>query len=96
MKEVKSHRQRYSRRRFNQIMISDDLRSLLDGLKTFVAIGQREKHHVSYSDVIIYLIKKLLEKELKSNTNSYSFNFPTRKTSLTAETKSFSLNFDQS
>ena len=96
MEEIKSHRQRYSRRRFNQIMISDDLRSLLDGLKEFVAIGQRKKHRISYSDVIIYLIKKLLEKELKSNTKSYSLNFPTRKTSLTTETKSFSFNFDQS
>ena len=96
MEEVKSHRQRYSRRRFNQIMISDDLRSLLDGLKTFVAIGQRKKHRISYSDVIIYLIKKLLEKDLKYNTKSYSFNFPTRKTSFTTETKSFSFNFGHS
>ena len=94
MKEVKSHRQRFSRHRFNQIMISDDLRSLLDGLKKFVAIGRRKEYRVSYSDVIIYLIKKLLEKELKSNTDSYSFNFPTRKTSFITETKSFSFNFD--
>ncbi len=94
MEEVHSHRQRFSRRRFNQIMISDDLRSLLDGLKEFIAIEQRKKYRVSYSDVIIYLIKKFVEKDLKYNIKSYALNFPTRKTSFITETKSFSLNFN--
>ena len=89
----KSHRKRFSRYRFTNIIINNDLKSILDTFKKLVKERENKSYDISYSDVIIYLIKKFVEKDLKYNIKSYSFNFPTKKTSFITETKSFSLNF---
>jgi len=90
----KSHRKRFSRHRFTNIIINNNLKSILDTFKKFLKERENKNYNISYSDVITYLIKKRLEKDLGDNTKSYSFKFPTRKTSFTTETKSFSFIFD--
>ena len=90
----KSHRKRFSRHRFTNIIINNDLKSILDTFKKLVKERENKNYNISYGDVITYLIRKLLEKNLEYNTKSYAINFPTRKTSFTTETKSFSFNFD--
>jgi len=89
----KSHRKRSSRYRFTNIIINNDLKSILDTFKKLVKEKENKNYNISYGDVIIYLIKKFIEKDLKYDIKSYAFNFPTRKTSFTTETKSFSFNF---
>jgi len=90
----KSHRKRFSRHRFTNIIINNDLKLILDTFKKLVKGKENKNYNISYSDVIIYLIKKFLEKDLEYDIKSYAFNFPTRKTSFTTETKSFSFNFE--
>ena len=90
----KSHRKRFSRHSFTNIIINNDLKSILDTFKKLIKEKENKNYNISYSDVIMYLVRKLLEKNLEFNTKSYSFNFPTRKTSFITETKSFSFNFD--
>lgn len=94
MEEIKSHRQRYSRHRFNQIMISDNLRSSLDDLKKLVAIRQHKNHRISFNDVIIFLIKELMKNELKYKIKSYSVNYKIKNvsTKFTIPIKSVSYN----
>ena len=70
------------------------MKSILDTFKKLVKEKENKNYNISYSDVIIYLIKKFVEKDLKYNIKSYALNFPTRKTSFITETKSFSFNFD--
>ena len=90
----KSHRKRFSRHNFTNIIINNDLKSILDTFKKLIKERDNKNYNISYNDVITYLIRKPLEKNLEYNTKSYAINFPTRKTSVITETKSFSFNFD--
>jgi len=92
--EVKSHRKRFSRCRFINIIINNDLKIILDTFKEIVANKENKNYKVSYNDVIIYLIKEFLKKELYFKTKSFSLNFPTQTTSFRTKTKSFSFNFE--
>jgi len=52
----KSHRKRFSRRRFNQIMISNFLKHELNLLKPIVAKKINAAWNLSFCDVLYYLI----------------------------------------
>ena len=94
--EVKSHRQRYSRYRFSNVIINNKLKNILDMLKNLVSKIENKNYEPSYNDVIKFLIKDYLKKDSEYKTKSFSFTTPTRNTSFThiRKTKSTSFTFE--
>jgi len=74
-------------------MVNRKLKSILDNFKLIVFEKEKKKFIPSYNDVIIYLAKQYLKKELNYVTKNFSLNFATRKTSFRTPT-SYSFNFE--
>ena len=89
----KSHRKRYSRKSHTNIMVNRKLKSILDNFKLIIIKKEKKEFIPSYNDVIIYLAKQYLKKELNYVTKNFSLNFATRKTSFRIPT-SYSFNFE--
>ena len=96
VKSVKSHRRRFSRHRFNQIMLNDDTISILESFKYLVPRKANKKYPISFNDVIIFLIKELMKNKLKYKIKSYSVNYKTKNvsTKFTTPIKSVSYNVE--
>lgn len=78
IKKKPSHRQRFSRRRFTNIMISCKLKSKLGSLKFIVKKKLNASWKVSYADVISFLIEELENAPLSYPVNKFSIKYPTK------------------
>jgi len=91
-----SHRKRFSRKKFSQIMISNELKFQLDSLKQLVAFKLDANWKISYADVIRLMTKgfeeRLLTFPVKSSINHpvksrVILSSPVKKTKLTMNYK---------
>lgn len=119
IKKKPSHRKRFSRGGFNQVMLNDKTRSILDIIKSLMPEKECKNHNIDYGElksilyslkkqlskndnedsiisfnnVIIFLVKQFLKKDIEYKIKSYSYEFPTKKVSSTYATKTKSRSY---
>ena len=79
--EKKSHRKRFSRKRFSNIMISNSSKELLDSLKPIVAHKLDAVWHVSYAEVITFVLERL-DSSVSYPVKEFSISYPIKKPQL--------------